>query len=245
MFVGPAGWYSRNATELNVFFAFFVPLFAMVAGVIRIMSRLAALYDWTSPALTSGLLSAGRLHGVLAPLQRLELKLTVSANEIEESAPRRGIFHSFEEMRSEIYEVKRCVCNFLDTRQMSQATQEESSITSADARRVVDQVIAALRGLARKRGKEFVVRLSPDLPSLRIDNTSFESIVENLIHNATKYGEAGTKVIVSAEKRGENVVLDVVSCGFGIAEAERERIFEPGYRTGAASRIEYAAAGLG
>ncbi|MHC4743775.1 MAG: sensor histidine kinase [Planctomycetota bacterium] len=244
MFVGPRGWYSTNVADYDVFFSLLIPLFAMTADVIRMTSRLATLYDWTSPALTGELVSASRLHGVLTPLQRLELKLTVGADAIEGSAPRREIFRGFEQMRSEIYEVKRCVCNFLDTRQMSQATQEESCITSAEARRVVGQVTGDLHELATRRGKEFAVRFA-DCPPLRIDTTSFESIMLNLVHNAVKYGDKATKVKVSAEKRGDKAVIDVTSYGFSISEAERERIFEPGYRTAEASRIEYTAAGLG
>jgi len=243
MFVGPRGWYSRKAPEFDPFLSLLVPLLAMTADVIRIMSRLAALCDWTSPALTDELVSAGRLHGVLAPLQRLELKITISETMTEQSRPRRDILGSFDRMRSEVFEAKRCVCDFLDTRQMSQAAHEESSITSAEAKRVADQVMVNLKELATKRGKEFVVRLS-DFPPLRIDTTSFESIIKNLLHNAIKYGDPGTKVKVNAEKAKNKVILDVTSYGFGISETERERIFEPGYRTAEASRIEYTAAGV-
>jgi len=244
IFVGPRGWYSRKAPEFDVCFSLLVPVFALTAAVIRIMSRLATLYDWTSPALTGELVSAGRLHGVLAPLQRLELKIAISEKMTDHSQPRREIVSSFDRMRSEIFEVKRCVCDFLDTRQMSQATHEGSSVTSDEARRVVSRVIADLTELAARRGKEFVIRFS-DFPPLRIDTTSFESIIKNLVHNAVKYGDEGTKVKATIERRGDKVIFDVTSYGFGISESEREKIFEPGYRTAEASRIEYTAAGLG
>jgi len=60
-------------------------------------------------------------------------------------------------------------------------------------------------------------------------------LVQNLVSNACRYGREGGHVQVRAARDGDRVVLEVEDDGAGIAEQERERIFERFYR-GDASR---------
>jgi signal transduction histidine kinase len=67
-------------------------------------------------------------------------------------------------------------------------------------------------------------------------------MVRNLLENAVRYG-AGSAVRVRLEAAGDATLrLDVCDGGPGIAESERERIFEPFYRIAGASE---AAGGVG
>jgi two-component system, OmpR family, sensor kinase len=67
-------------------------------------------------------------------------------------------------------------------------------------------------------------------------------MVRNLLENAVRYG-AGSEVVVRlCAEGGSTLALDVCDAGPGIAEAERERIFEPFYRLAGASE---AAGGVG
>ncbi len=79
-----------------------------------------------------------------------------------------------------------------------------------------------------------VVRLAldPDLPALSADPTQLERAFANLLDNAVVHGE-GQPVLVRSRLVGPRLVVRVVDRGPGIPEGERERIFEPFYRTGA------------
>ncbi len=78
-----------------------------------------------------------------------------------------------------------------------------------------------------------VVRLAldPDLPALSADPTQLERAFANLLDNAVVHGE-GEPVLVRSRLVGPRLVVRIVDRGPGIAEAERERIFEPFYRAG-------------
>ena len=247
VFVGAQGWYSDLSSAAQDLFPRLASLFALAGQVVRGAARFATLTDWTSPALAGELATAGKLHGVLAPLQRLELSLAVAESLLQRSRPRREVLSCFHEMRSEIFDTKRCVKDFLDTRAMASSSQADARMNRkeyCDAKRIVLKAIDDMRELAEARKKTVVFR-GDLVPSLAISAGDFELIITNLIHNAIKYGANHTKIRVNCERQGSKVFLDVTSYGIGITASERERIFEPGYRTAEASRIEFTAAGLG
>ncbi|HEY1066958.1 MAG TPA: ATP-binding protein, partial [Pirellulales bacterium] len=85
-----------------------------------------------------------------------------------------------------------------------------------------------------------VVRASPEL---------LGQIIDNLVGNALKYSPAGTPVVVSARREEaanrSQAVIAVLDEGQGVAEADREAIFEPFIRTESARRSGAPGAGLG
>jgi two-component system sensor histidine kinase KdpD len=67
----------------------------------------------------------------------------------------------------------------------------------------------------------------------------------NLVENALKYSPAGTPVELSAVRCGPRLEFRVADRGPGVAEAERQRVFEPFYRApGAAADVGGAGLGL-
>ncbi|MBE7558958.1 hypothetical protein HS125_08420 [bacterium] len=70
---------------------------------------------------------------------------------------------------------------------------------------------------------------SDDL-SARLNSATFEQAVINLIDNAVKYSDAGTRVQVTAEKRDGEVVVRVIDQGCGIPAEHLPRLFERFYR---------------
>ena len=77
-----------------------------------------------------------------------------------------------------------------------------------------------------------VVKLSLDqgLPALSADPTQLERAFANLLDNAVVHGE-GQPVLVRSRLVGPRLVVRVVDRGPGIPENERERIFEPFFRS--------------
>ena len=68
-------------------------------------------------------------------------------------------------------------------------------------------------------------------------------LIRNLIENARRHGGDGP-IDISVEREGDHAVLQVADRGPGVPEAERQRIFEPFYRT-AGSRENGRGSGLG
>lgn len=81
---------------------------------------------------------------------------------------------------------------------------------------------------------------------LRTDEELVQFLLFNLISNAIKYSHRGSEVEVFAEERGaDRIALGVANQGIEIAEDERDRIFQVGYRGEAARRADARGMGIG
>src|SRR5580658_3760367 len=79
-------------------------------------------------------------------------------------------------------------------------------------------------------GCRIELAVAPDLPAVAGDAVALELVFRNLISNAARQGSGGKWIGVSAACFGDGVEIRVSDHGPGIAESERERIFEPFYR---------------
>lgn len=70
-------------------------------------------------------------------------------------------------------------------------------------------------------------------------------VLDNLLDNACKYSEPGTPVTVAVRAAADGVTLAVVDEGCGIGPDERERVFEPFYRSAQARWAGTPGVGLG
>jgi two-component system sensor histidine kinase GlrK len=91
------------------------------------------------------------------------------------------------------------------------------------------------------------IDVDEDLEELRIagDENKIRIVVDNLLTNAVKYTPSCGRVAVSLASRGGFATIDVRDNGPGIAEADRERIFEPFYQGRAEYQSSVKGTGLG
>lgn len=110
-----------------------------------------------------------------------------------------------------------------------------------------DVIGAAVRQCASLvEGKSLAAPLDPEAPPLyaTFDYVQTLRILVNLIENALRYTPAGGSVEVTARRDGSELVVAVADRGPGIAESERERVFDAFYRPESATP-DQGRAGLG
>lgn len=81
-----------------------------------------------------------------------------------------------------------------------------------------------------------------DLPKVRMDVDRIREVFMHLLENAGKYSGPGTPITVTAEVRGDQLVVSVADRGPGIDSFEQSLIFEKFYR---GQHQRYAAPGTG
>jgi two-component system, OmpR family, sensor histidine kinase KdpD len=91
-------------------------------------------------------------------------------------------------------------------------------------------LLEAARSSIGPGGKVVRLALDQDLPALSADPTQLERAFANLLDNAVVHGE-GQPVLVRSRLVGPRLVVRVVDRGPGIPENDRERIFEPFFRS--------------
>jgi len=120
----------------------------------------------------------------------------------------------------------------------------------------INHVIAAqcdmAKPLSEKKNIDLQVNIQPGLPTMHQDQARVQQILNNLLSNAIKFTPEGGWITVSAERDDKNfLVLRVSDTGVGIAEEDRQAIFEKfrqgrtAMPTGEAITREHSGTGLG
>ena len=124
----------------------------------------------------------------------------------------------------------RLVTNLLDmSRIQAGALVPHRSATPLDE--LIGAVVARLAGIFAEH--RLRVELADSLPLADVDYLLIEQVLSNLLENAARYTPPGTAVTVRARPVGDGageVEVTVVDHGPGVAEEERERIFDEFYR---------------
>lgn len=108
---------------------------------------------------------------------------------------------------------------------------------------VVDRVAADNRAALLAKGLE--VRSDCDQVELEADPAMFRVIVDNLVTNAIKFSPARGAIQVRAGDTGDQVFLEVVDQGPGVAAEDKPRIFDAFYQGRQADAASVRGTGLG
>ena len=107
----------------------------------------------------------------------------------------------------------------------------------------IDEVVRAAIDELNMPPDAFKVAIDPDLPPVRADAAQLQRAFANLLENARRHS-AGHPVSVRGRDVGGRILLRFVDRGPGIPQAQRERVFEPFYRSGTAT-VGHRGSGLG
>jgi two-component system sensor histidine kinase BarA len=126
---------------------------------------------------------------------------------------------------------------------------------------VIEEAVTTLLPTAMKKGVTIQMDVPPDLPPVLGDSDRLRQVFINLTDNAVKFTPMDGTVHLSArltvdQPMGEPglvlvaplrpvVEIRVSDTGIGIAETEREKVFDPFYQIDQSSTREYGGAGLG
>ena len=108
---------------------------------------------------------------------------------------------------------------------------------------VVEAVAARLRRPFESAGVRLAVAVPATLPEIAADPLQFDQVVTNLLENALRHSPLGGTVRLHVSVVPKAIRVRVADEGPGIAEDEREMVFEAFYRGHAAP--ESAGSGLG
>ena len=110
---------------------------------------------------------------------------------------------------------------------------------AGDLRKVFEPV-------AQQRGLELDITVAPDAPrSIETDRLRLEQVLKNLLSNALKFTEKGSVRLLISAGSDDMVELAVTDTGIGIAEGQREAIFEAFQQADGTISRKFGGTGLG
>ncbi|GAA0257254.1 Sensor protein KdpD [Methylorubrum aminovorans] len=137
--------------------------------------------------------------------------------------------------------LNRFIVNLLDMTRL-EAGAVAPNLAPQDVAETVDTALRRTQKVMA--GHVVAVEIDPDLPTLRLDPVLFEQVLVNLLDNAAKYAPEGSTVTVRARHNGQAVRIEVLDEGFGLPEADVERVFDKFYRVRKSDHVR-AGTGLG
>jgi two-component system phosphate regulon sensor histidine kinase PhoR len=116
--------------------------------------------------------------------------------------------------------------------------------TSLDVLRVVETLVADFAPRLEEASIEVEVH-ADRVPACYADRDALEQILSNLLSNAARYSNPGSRVDIRIAEQDGHVEVRVEDTGIGIPAEDLERIFERFYRVDAARSRALGSTGLG
>jgi len=127
---------------------------------------------------------------------------------------------------------------------------------------IADDVISLARPIAKSRGRDFKnITFQTERCRVLLDRRCLVILIVNLVANAIKYFDESMcerfEVVVEAGMRnnftswksrkhyGDALVIGVIDWGIGVSNSEELRVFEPGFQSTRALRVDDTGQGLG
>ncbi|MBK8499820.1 MAG: HAMP domain-containing histidine kinase [Flavobacteriales bacterium] len=230
----PAAEGSRRALmvlgEAAVFLLLLLALLVLVYRSVQRDLRLAAAQRNFLLAVT---------HELRSPIAAIKLQLSTLARSDLQPVQR------YELRQGALEEVDRLAAL---TDKVLQATAAEEGtmplrIEQVDVMPIVRNVAERARADAAR--DHYLKVVGPDSLVVGMDAHALRSIAENLIENAAKYAPSGSTIEVEVRPMGPSWDLLVSDEGPGVAQEERERIFERFHRSGSEEVRATQGTGLG
>ena len=133
------------------------------------------------------------------------------------------------------------ITNLLDVSKI-QSGKLVLNFTELDINYLIEEIINNLQQTTSQH--KLIFKKNKETLVANADRERIEQVLINIIGNAIKYSGANAKIIVSAVKKGKDIVVNILDEGIGIAGKDIENVFLRFYRgSGAAS--SYSGSGVG
>jgi signal transduction histidine kinase len=108
---------------------------------------------------------------------------------------------------------------------------------------LITEAVQGAQGTALQKKNVIILSIPGTLPAIEADAMRLKQVLLNLITNAVKFSPANGAIVVRAEVRENELLVQVKDRGIGIPPEELDSVFEEGYR--AANCGDAAGLGLG
>lgn len=181
-------------------------------------------------------------HELKTPLTPISMQLQLLERSLGKETPsiNKSLLEITKNSKREVDRLARLIDELLDVSRIS-AGRLILNIKKTNLSAIINQVIERHLNASLSSGSVIHTEVSQDLIGFW-DPLRLESVIENLVTNAIKYGE-GQPIEIKAHQSGEQVIFSVRDNGIGISEENQKKIFQKFER--AVSIKKFSGLGLG
>jgi signal transduction histidine kinase len=128
----------------------------------------------------------------------------------------------------------------------AEADKIQLHIEQTTAEEIVNAVAVSFSEMAREKNLKVSIKVRKDIPTLVTDAGKIQQILENYMSNAIKFTPEGGKIELAACLLDEKTIrFSVTDTGCGIAEQDREKVFQKFGQIGSPLTRQSTGTGLG
>jgi signal transduction histidine kinase len=162
-------------------------------------------------------------HELKAPLGAIQQNLFVHEHELADTLS--------EEQANRIKRMKGSIDNLLKlihtwlrviTTDIKALQEQFEPITLSG---VISQAVESVESHATRKDIDIDISIDEEIKMINGDEVTLREAIVNLVNNAIKYSQMGTKIHVNAKQEDDEIVISVKDRGVGIAEDDLPHIF--------------------
>lgn len=180
-------------------------------------------------------------HDLKTPLARIQGMADIALAHTENLEPQQH--GAIQTIRKSAEELTEFISSILDLSRV-ESQKIKLNLQSRDINRILEETIKKYEYLAQQKNIEIISEFET-LFSVKIDADLMRQVFSNLIENAVKYSPTNSKILVTTEEVGGNIIVQVADQGIGITENEIKHIFTKFYRTKHVKNSPIKGSGLG
>lgn len=128
---------------------------------------------------------------------------------------------------SDIYDDSMWLINLVENL-LSVSRMEDGKMIMHIQTELMDEIVTEALHHIDKRSSNHSIKVisEEDFILAKIDGKLIVQVIINIVDNAIKYTEEGTEISIYYKKDREWIIVDIADTGKGIADSEKERVFE-------------------
>lgn len=179
-------------------------------------------------------------HELKTPITRIRLFAEIVERQTKKTGDKIGL-ESVRELNVQLDRLTSLMNYLLDVAKIQQGKLALVK-TSFDVSIFIKEVISIVRSISI----EHIIRFAKSTnKEIYADRARISQVLTNLVSNAIKYSDKGSKVIVKSTHDKNNIIISIQDFGFGISKADQKLVFSRFYRANTAIERNIGGIGLG
>jgi signal transduction histidine kinase len=182
-------------------------------------------------------------HELRTPLTSIRMQAEIIHD--DESMPQEDREVFLQNVISDCDRLTRLIGNVLDLEKYESGSQR-LQLRKVSLKLLLEECVLGIKPLMHRRRVEFSFEIPQKLPSTYVDVDRVKQVITNILGNAIKFCDpVAGKISLIASRENGFLIVKVKDNGQGIAEGEREMVFDKFYQVRNQTRKKPSGSGLG